>query len=123
MQTNGGQPNEGKALQTDVDGKSYARIPLRTRVVMPDDDLDAVITEYAADAVQPGDLLFFGSPIHHVAIYEGNGMMIEAPRTGQDVKEIPVADFGEPVSAIRRVLGSTSASDTSGVSGRVTSAS
>lgn len=71
---------------------------------------------------QPGDLLFFGSPIHHVAIYEGNGMMIEAPRTGQDVKEIPVADFGEPVSAIRRVLGSTSASDTSGVSGRVTSA-
>jgi cell wall-associated NlpC family hydrolase len=59
-----------------------------------------------ADA-QPGDLLFFGSPVHHVAIYEGNGMMIEAPRTGQNVKEIPVADFGEPVSSIRRVLGSS----------------
>lgn len=59
-----------------------------------------------ADA-QPGDLLFFGSPIHHVAIYEGNGMMIEAPHTGQSVKEIKVADFGEPVSTIRRVLGSS----------------
>jgi cell wall-associated NlpC family hydrolase len=59
-----------------------------------------------ADA-QPGDLLFFGSPIHHVAIYEGNGMMIEAPHTGQSVKEIKVADFGEPVSAIRRVLGTS----------------
>lgn len=56
---------------------------------------------------QPGDLLFFGSPIHHVAIYEGNGMMIEAPHTGQSVKEIKVADFGEPVSAIRRVLGTS----------------
>jgi cell wall-associated NlpC family hydrolase len=64
---------------------------------------------------QPGDLLFFGSPIHHVAIYEGDGMMIEAPHTGQSVKEIKVADFGEPVSAIRRVLGSSTA-------GRVTTA-
>jgi cell wall-associated NlpC family hydrolase len=78
---------------------------------------------------QPGDLLFFGSPVHHVAIYEGNGMMIEAPHTGQSVKEIPVADFGEPVSAIRRVLGTTGVSGTagasgvSGVSGRVASGS
>jgi peptidoglycan DL-endopeptidase CwlO len=71
---------------------------------------------------QPGDLLFFGAPIHHVAIYEGNGMMIEAPHPGQDVKEIPVADFGEPVTAIRRVLGS-SADPRSGVSGRVASGS
>jgi len=56
---------------------------------------------------QPGDLLFFGSPVHHVAIYEGDGMMIEAPHTGQSVKEIKVADFGEPVASIRRVLGSS----------------
>ena len=70
-----------------------------------------------ADA-QPGDLLFFGSPIHHVAIYEGNGMMIEAPHTGQSVKEIKVADFGEPVSAIRRVLGTSA--DTS--AGRIATA-
>jgi cell wall-associated NlpC family hydrolase len=59
------------------------------------------------DQAQPGDLLFFGSPVHHVAIYEGDGMMIEAPHTGQSVKEIKVADFGEPVSGIRRVLGSS----------------
>jgi cell wall-associated NlpC family hydrolase len=69
-----------------------------------------------ADA-QPGDLLFFGSPIHHVAIYEGDGMMIEAPHTGQSVKEIKVADFGEPVSAIRRVLGSTGAGRVSTIAG------
>ncbi|WP_308012776.1 transglycosylase SLT domain-containing protein [Nocardioides nematodiphilus] len=69
---------------------------------------------------QAGDLLFFGSPVHHVAIYEGNGMMIEAPHTGDVVKEIKVADFGEPVSGIRRVLGSSL--DTSGAARVATSA-
>lgn len=69
---------------------------------------------------QAGDLLFFGSPVHHVAIYEGNGMMIEAPHTGDVVKEIKVADFGEPVSGIRRILGSSL--DTSGAARVATSA-
>ncbi len=35
---------------------------------------------------QPGDLLYFGSPIHHVAIYVGGGKMISAPQTGDVVK-------------------------------------
>lgn len=56
-----------------------------------------------ADA-QPGDLLAFGSPVHHIGIYTGNGEMIEAPHTGDHVKIIKVADFGEPVTHIRRVL-------------------
>src|SRR5207249_4224292 len=40
--------------------------------------------------LQPGDLLFFFSPIHHVAIYVGGGMMIEAPHTGGYVQKVPV---------------------------------
>ncbi len=36
--------------------------------------------------LQPGDLVFFGSPIHHVGIYVGGGMFIHAPRTGDVVK-------------------------------------
>ena len=35
-----GQANAGKALTVTVEGTSYARIPIRTRVVMPGDDLD-----------------------------------------------------------------------------------
>jgi len=35
---------------------------------------------------QPGDLLFFGHPIHHVAMYIGNGQMVEAPYTGAQVR-------------------------------------
>jgi cell wall-associated NlpC family hydrolase len=34
----------------------------------------------------PGDLVFYGSPIHHVGMYVGNGTMIEAPHTGAFVR-------------------------------------
>ncbi|HEX4493398.1 MAG TPA: NlpC/P60 family protein [Acidimicrobiia bacterium] len=34
----------------------------------------------------PGDLVFFGSPIHHVGMYVGRGTMVEAPHTGAFVK-------------------------------------
>ncbi|HYP23116.1 MAG TPA: NlpC/P60 family protein, partial [Actinomycetota bacterium] len=37
---------------------------------------------------QPGDLLFFGSPIHHVGMYIGNGQMVEAPYTGEFVRVV-----------------------------------
>lgn len=36
--------------------------------------------------LQPGDLVFFGSPIHHVGIYVGGGQYIHAPHTGDVVK-------------------------------------
>jgi cell wall-associated NlpC family hydrolase len=38
------------------------------------------------DQLQPGDLVFYGSPIHHVGMFVGNGTMIEAPYTGVDVR-------------------------------------
>ena len=37
-------------------------------------------------SARPGDLLFYGSPISHVAIYFGGGMMVHAPRPGSRVK-------------------------------------
>ncbi|PKQ10143.1 MAG: hypothetical protein CVT69_01215 [Actinobacteria bacterium HGW-Actinobacteria-9] len=44
------------------------------------------------DDLQPGDLVFFGSPIHHVGIYVGGGTMIHSPRTGDVVKISPLHD-------------------------------
>jgi cell wall-associated NlpC family hydrolase len=38
------------------------------------------------DNLQPGDLVFFYPTIHHVGMYVGNGMMIQAPQTGDVVK-------------------------------------
>ncbi|TLM74796.1 MAG: hypothetical protein FDZ70_07100, partial [Actinobacteria bacterium] len=36
--------------------------------------------------LQPNDVVFFGSPVHHVGIYIGGGYFIHAPRTGDFVK-------------------------------------
>ncbi len=55
---------------------------------------------------QPGDILAFGSPVHHVAIYIGDNKMIEAPRPGTQVR---VSDVYETPTAIRRVIGTDSA--------------
>ena len=70
------EANAGKALTRTVEGTSYARIPIRTRVVMPGDDLDAFILEYAKDAVQPGDLLFVTEKI--VAITQGRSFKLDS---------------------------------------------
>jgi cell wall-associated NlpC family hydrolase len=50
---------------------------------------------------QPGDILAFGTPADHVAIYIGHHQMIEAPHTGAQVR---ISDVYETPSAIRRVL-------------------
>ena len=36
--------------------------------------------------IQPGDLVFYGHPIHHVGVYVGGGQMIESPRSGYSVR-------------------------------------
>ena len=64
-----GQANDGKALTIAVRGARYARIPIRTRVVMPGDDLEAFVLEYATNELRPGDILFVTEKI--VAITQG----------------------------------------------------
>lgn len=38
------------------------------------------------DDLEPGDLLFFYSPVSHVGIYIGDGKMVDAPSRGRDVR-------------------------------------
>jgi cell wall-associated NlpC family hydrolase len=40
--------------------------------------------------LQPGDLVFFGNPAHHVAMYVGNGMMVDAPHSGANVEVVSI---------------------------------
>lgn len=47
-------------------------------------------THIPISAIQPGDLLFYYSDIHHVAMYVGGGMMVEAAHTGTNVREVPM---------------------------------
>jgi cell wall-associated NlpC family hydrolase len=50
--------------------------------------------------LRPGDLTFYGSPIHHVGIYIGGGRMISAPHSG-DVVKIQNAFRGDYAGAVR----------------------
>jgi hypothetical protein len=51
--------------------------------------------------IQPGDLVAFGFPVHHVGIYIGDDLFIHAPKTG-DVIKISRLSERSNLSAIRR---------------------
>lgn len=52
------------------------------------------------NALRPGDLVFFGSPISHNGIYIGGGRMVDAPHTGARVR---VESFGSHFGRLRLV--------------------
>jgi len=49
----------------------------------------------------PGDLVFFGTPIHHVGMYVGGGNFIHSPRTGEVVGLRALASRSDLVAARR----------------------
>ncbi|MGY1609052.1 C40 family peptidase [Geodermatophilus sp. SYSU D00700] len=51
--------------------------------------------------LQPGDLVFFYSPVSHVGIYIGNGQMVHAPTSGDVVKVAGVDSMGGYAGARR----------------------
>lgn len=55
----------------------------------------------APSALQPGDVVFFGSPVYHVGMYVGAGYFIHAPRTGDFVKLSRLADRKDYAGARR----------------------
>ena len=52
----------------------------------------------SVDELQPGDLVFGGSPVHHVGMYIGNGQMVHAPHSGDVVRVASVYSTSKPVS-------------------------
>ncbi|SNS79864.1 Cell wall-associated hydrolase, NlpC family [Geodermatophilus pulveris] len=59
-------------------------------------------TAVAKSDLQPGDLVFFYSPVSHVGMYIGNGQMVHAPSSGSSVKVVNV-DSMPSYSGARRV--------------------
>ncbi|WP_329475749.1 NlpC/P60 family protein [Kribbella sp. NBC_01510] len=45
------------------------------------------------DQLMPGDLIFYYSPISHVAMYIGNGRIVHAPRPGKSVEIAPMDEM------------------------------
>ena len=52
-----------------VDGRTFERVPLRTPVLMPGDDMPTVIREHAGPHLQPGDTVVMSESA--VAIMQG----------------------------------------------------
>jgi len=57
-------------------------------------------THVPLSAVQPGDLIFYYSDIHHVGIYVGGGQIIAATHTGDYVRQMSMY-YSPPVGAGR----------------------
>jgi cell wall-associated NlpC family hydrolase len=58
-------------------------------------------TPVSSGDLQPGDLVFYYSPVHHVAMYIGNGMIVHASSPGRPVGVAGV--FSMPYSGAVRV--------------------
>ncbi|MDR3344125.1 MAG: coenzyme F420-0:L-glutamate ligase [Oscillospiraceae bacterium] len=50
--------NEGKLLEREIDGVSYARIPVRTHVITDADTIADVLEQYVRPLLQEGDIVF-----------------------------------------------------------------
>ena len=55
------------------------------------------------DDLKPGDLIFLYSPVSHVVMYVGNGKVIEAPNSGEDVRYTPLSKIEKNAVGARRV--------------------
>ncbi|MDT4946157.1 MAG: peptidoglycan DL-endopeptidase CwlO [Pseudonocardiales bacterium] len=60
---------------------------------------------------QPGDLLTFGNPAYHIAIYLGNNQLIESPEPGRTVH---ITDVYQAPTSIRRILPTSPAASVDG---------
>jgi peptidoglycan DL-endopeptidase CwlO len=63
-------------------------------------DQFAGLAKVSREELLPGDLVFFGSPVHHVGLYIGDGQMVHAPKPG-DVVRIAPAFWVDYVGAAR----------------------
>lgn len=70
------QANDGKSLEVDVDGVRYLRIPIKTSLVSPEDDIVEVVTRFAKGELKSGDALFVTEKI--VAITQGRAYPIDS---------------------------------------------
>lgn len=63
--------------------------------------LSQVGTPVSKDDLQPGDLVFFYTPVSHVGIYIGDGQMVHASNSSKPVAVDPIA--GREFNSARRI--------------------
>jgi cell wall-associated NlpC family hydrolase len=91
--------------------KTFADLGVQLPRVAADQAQEGTPVASLQDA-QPGDLLFFGNPAYHVAIYAGDGKLIESPEPG---KTVHITDVYQTPTSIRHIdLPGTAGATTAG---------
>ena len=96
------QANEGKKLAIEIDGVSYLRIPVKTHVVMREDDLFEVLDKYTKDVRQPGDIIFVSEKV--VAITQGRAFPISEIKPGWFARFLVKFVYKSPYALVLEVL-------------------
>lgn len=65
-------PNPNRSLAIQVGGREYLRLPVRTHVLKPDDDLARVVESFAGPSARRGDVLFISEKA--VAVTQGRAI-------------------------------------------------
>jgi cell wall-associated NlpC family hydrolase len=60
-------------------------------------------TRISVSDIQPGDLVFYGNPVHHVAMYIGDGKIVHAANSRSGIVIGDLNGPGTPVSAITMI--------------------
>jgi len=80
------KPNNGKNLIIDVDGRKFARYPVRTKLITPEDtNIIPIIEEFSKKYLEPGDIVFVSEK--SVAITQGRSYPLDA------INPSPLAKF------------------------------
>ena len=77
--------NEGKALEVNISGKKFMRIPVKTHLVKREDNIVDVACTYLKDKIQEGDIVFITEKI--VGITQGRAIPLK------EIKPRPLAVF------------------------------
>jgi cell wall-associated NlpC family hydrolase len=94
--------------------KTFGDLGIKLPRVAADQQKVGTPVDSLADA-QPGDLLFFGKPAYHVAIYAGDNKLIESPQPGETVHETTI--YQQPTTISRIVQPATQLSGYDGSTG------
>ena len=79
-------PNKGKNLIIEIDGRQFARYPVKTKLITPEDkDISIIIEEYVKKYIQPKDIIFISEKA--VAITQGRSYPL------QEIKASSLARF------------------------------
>ncbi|MFH1582374.1 MAG: coenzyme F420-0:L-glutamate ligase [bacterium] len=77
-------PNSGKNLIIEINGKKFARYPVKTHLITVEDNIMDVVGKYAKPHLKEGDILFIGEK--SVAITQGRVYEMDKIKPGKLAK-------------------------------------